>query len=83
MRRIWQLQEAKNKFSSVVEQAQNEGPQIISKHGKEAVIILSIEEYRKIMKPEGNLFQFMQKSPFHGVELDISRDKTTPRNISL
>ena len=41
----WQLQEAKNKFSQVVREAQEHGPQIITVHGKEAAVVLSAEEY--------------------------------------
>jgi prevent-host-death family protein len=38
---VWQLQEAKNRFSQVVERALKQGPQIITRHGIEAVIVLS------------------------------------------
>ena len=48
MIRSWQLQEAKNKFSRVVEDAQNEGPQIITKHGIEVAIVLSFADYQKM-----------------------------------
>jgi prevent-host-death family protein len=37
----WQLQEAKNKFSNLVETAQRKGPQIVTKHGKEAVVVVT------------------------------------------
>lgn len=79
----WQLQEAKNKFSELVEKARNEGPQIVTRHGKESVVVLSVEEYRKIVKPESNLFQFMQNSPLHGISIDVERDKSPSREIDL
>jgi prevent-host-death family protein len=41
--RIWSLQEAKAKFSEVVRRAQTEGPQVVTVHGKEAVVITSAE----------------------------------------
>ena len=41
----WQLQEAKAKFSELVQKAIEEGPQTVTRHGKEAVVILSAEEY--------------------------------------
>ena len=37
--RVWSLQEAKAKFSEVVRRAQTEGPQVVTVHGKEAVVI--------------------------------------------
>ena len=54
MSHAWQLQEAKNKFSNLVERAQQEGPQIVTKHGKEAVVVLSVDDYKKITKPKEN-----------------------------
>lgn len=64
---IWQLQEAKNKFSQLVEKAQHEGPQFVTRHGKEAVVVISVEEYQKIVKPKSNLFNFIQSSPLSKV----------------
>ncbi len=83
MRHAWQLQEAKNKFSSLVERAQHEGPQLVTKHGKDAVIVLSAEDYRKLVKPKLSLFQFIQKSPLGGENLDIERDKRPSRDVAI
>lgn len=83
MSHAWQLQEAKNKFSNLVERAQHEGPQVVTKHGKEAVVVLSAEDYRKLAKPKVNLFKFIQKSPLGGENLDIARDKTPPRDMAI
>jgi prevent-host-death family protein len=44
----WQLQEAKQRFSHVVDQARAHGPQVVTRRGKEVAVVLSIEEYRKI-----------------------------------
>ena len=83
MGNVWQLQEAKNKFSNLVERAQNEGPQLVTKHGKESVVVLSVEDYQKITKPKSNLLNFLQSSPLSGASLDIQRDKSTSREIEL
>lgn len=48
----WQLQEAKNRFSEVVELARTKGAQTITKHGRPAVMVVSIEEFRAL-KPAG------------------------------
>ena len=42
----WQVQEAKTRFSEVIERARTEGPQTITRHGVERAVVLSIEEYR-------------------------------------
>jgi len=79
----WQLQDAKNKFSNLVEKAQSKGPQVVTKHGREAVVVLSIEEYKKLIKPKKNLVKFFQSSPLANVELDLTRTKELPRDIKL
>ena len=83
MEHTWQLQEAKNKFSKLVEKAQHEGPQFVTKHGKESVVVLSVEEYKKIVKPKSNLFQFIQTSPLSDALINIERDKSLGRDIEL
>jgi prevent-host-death family protein len=83
MAHTWQLQEAKNKFSKLVEKAQFEGPQFVTKHGKETVVVLSMEEYQKIVKPKSNLFQFIQASPLLKTSIIIERDKSIARDIEL
>jgi len=79
----WQLQEAKNKLSSIVELAQEDSPQIVTKHGKDAVVIISIEEYKKLTKPEKNIFEFFQRSPLAKEELSLKRSKELPRKAEL
>lgn len=80
---IWQLQDAKSKFSQLVENAMHNKPQIVTKHGTNAVVIISFEEYKKITKPKTDLVTFLRNSPLMGVELDITRNKELPREIEL
>ena len=79
----WQLQDAKSKFSQLVENAIHSSPQFVTKHGNNAVVVLSFEDYKKMIKPQKDLFSFFQDSPFGGFELDISRSKELPRDIGL
>lgn len=83
MGNVWQLQEAKNKFSNLVDKAHHEGPQIVTKHGKESVVILAIEDYQKLTKPKSDLVSFFKKSPLSGISLDLARDKSHSRDIDL
>ncbi len=71
----WQLQEAKNKFSEVVENAIEHGPQIITRHGVETAVVLSFREYRRMVLRQSHLSDFFRKSPLVGVDLDLSRDR--------
>jgi prevent-host-death family protein len=75
----WQLQEAKNKFSRVVENAVNDGPQIITKHGVEVAIVISFAEYQKMIASRGKLSAFFRDSPLVDIELDLARDKSDAR----
>jgi prevent-host-death family protein len=76
MARVWQLQEAKNKFSEVVDEAIKRGPQIITKRGVETAIVLSYAEYRKVMLNQKRLSDFFRESPLAEVDLDLRRDKS-------
>lgn len=79
MIRMWQLQEAKSKFSQVVDEALTQGPQVITRHGVEVAIVLSYEEYRKVMKSQQKLSEFFRESPLTGIELDLNRDTSEIR----
>lgn len=84
MARIWQLQEAKNKLSEVVEEAIRHGPQVISRRGAEIAVVLSYEEYLTLKKSRTNLAQFFLESPLRGSGLDLERDRRPAgRDISL
>jgi prevent-host-death family protein len=83
MGNVWQLQEAKNKFSNLVDKARHDGPQVVTKHGKESVVIIAIEDYQKLNKPKSDLVAFFKKSPLSEICLDLSRDKNVSRDIEL
>ena len=79
MIQVWQLQEAKNKLSRVIENAVNSGPQIITKRGVEVAIVLSYAEYQKMIASRGSLADFFRGSPLVGTDLDLDRDKSDVR----
>jgi len=81
--KTWQLQEAKAKLSEVVKAAYHAGPQSISVHGKQIVVLLSKETYDELTKPKQTFVEFMQNSPLKGMELNIKRDKSLTRDIDL
>ena len=61
--KTWQLQEAKNRFSEVVELAMKSGAQTVTKHGKPTVMIVSVEEYERSMKPKKSLIAAIRECP--------------------
>lgn len=80
---IWQLQEAKAKFSEVVENASNEGHQIVTKNGQPVVVIISKQEFDKMTQPKDSLLNFFQSAPYPEIDLKIERSKDLPRDIEL
>ena len=79
----WQLQEAKNRLSEVVKKAREDGPQIITVHGAEAVVVVGADQYRKLSRRKGTLVDFFRRSPLVGMGLDIARSEDTGRNVKL
>jgi antitoxin Phd len=81
MEHAWQLQDAKNKFSEVVEKAAQEGPQTITRHGKKTAVVLSISDYQRLKHRRFGLVDFFRHSPLVG--LSFERFKDLPRRIDL
>ncbi len=79
----WQLQDAKNRFSEVVKKAINSGPQVVTKRGVETVVVISVNEYRKLTKPKSSLVEFFRNSALQDVKLDLERIKDLPREVEL
>jgi antitoxin Phd len=80
----WQLQEAKNRLSEVVRKASDEGPQVITLRGDDAVVVVAADEYARLTrKSRGSLVDFFRKSPLGGVALDLTRSRDTGRQVTL
>jgi prevent-host-death family protein len=79
MNAVWQIQEAKNNLSEVITLAIKQGPQLITKHGEKAAVVISYNEYEKLRKSHGKLSEFFSTSPLAGANLNLARDKSLPR----
>jgi prevent-host-death family protein len=82
----WQIQTAKARFSEVFRLARTEGPQRITRQGKEGVVMISDEQFDRLTarsRHPKSIVQFFRESPLVGVELDLERDKDTGREIEL
>lgn len=82
----WQIQSAKARFSEVFRRARTEGPQRITRQGKESVMMVAEEQYDRLVgkshQPK-NLVQFFRQSPLVGVDLDLERDRDPGRDTDL
>jgi len=82
----WQVQTAKARFSELLRRARAEGPQIVTKQGKDDVVVVTVEQYRKQTKRSrqpASLVQFFAQSPLAGVDLNLERDREYGRDIEL
>jgi prevent-host-death family protein len=82
-RKVWQLQEAKAKFSKVVDEAIHDGYQVITRNGRPVVVVVSQKEFEQYQKPEDTLIDFFSRAPFPDAEIDLTRDKDVGRDIDL
>jgi len=79
----WQVQDAKAKFSELLRSAASEGPQAITVRGRTTAVVISREDYDRLKGQKPSLAAFLRDSPLAGVDLDIERDRSTPRDIDL
>ncbi len=83
MGKHWQLQEAKARLSELLRRARTEGPQEITVRGRPEAVVLSREDYEKLLAPRRGFLDFMRSSPLAGMELEIERDRSPARDVEL
>ena len=76
----WSVADAKARLSEVIETARRDGPQTITRNGKPAVVVVSVEEWETKTRRKGSLAEFFRDSPLVGVDLDLERIKDEPRD---
>jgi antitoxin Phd len=81
----WQVQEAKARLSEVIERAQTEGPQTISRHGEERAVMVSAREYKRLAARKPDLREILLGGPKvpGGFNIRRSRDTGSRRKIVL
>lgn len=79
----WKLEDAKARFSELVRRAGSEGPQTVTVRGREAVVVVSADQYRRFRrrKPRMPLVEFLQSLDLSG--LDLTRDRDVGRDVEL
>lgn len=80
MSQTWQLQEAKSRFSEVVDEAMARGPQVIARRGVETAVVVSVADYRKMVQGAASTTEFFRNLPLVGEDLDLSRDRSPIRS---
>ena len=79
---VWQLRDAKSRFSEVVDLSLREGPQMVTRRGEEAVVVLSVREYRRLTGHTPRLIDCLLNGP-RGEALVVTRPQEPIRDLSL
>ena len=81
MSRDWQLQNAKDCVSDIVEGALRDGPQHIMRRGKDVVVVMSAKDYYRLKRGKTDLVSFFRASPLRG--LRVERQQDIPRPVEI
>lgn len=79
----WSVADAKAHFSELIEQACTQGPQTITKRGRKAAVLVSVEEWERKTKRKGTLSEFFASSPLRNTDLEIPPRKHRSRKPVL
>ncbi|MEO6215613.1 MAG: type II toxin-antitoxin system Phd/YefM family antitoxin [Sphingomonas sp.] len=82
-RRGWKLEDAKARFSEVVRLARSEGPQRVSVRGRDAVVVMSVEDHERLAPrtPRAPLVGFLEGLALD--DIDVTRESDTGRDVTL
>jgi prevent-host-death family protein len=81
----WLLQDAKARFSELVRRVRSEGPQHVTVHGRDEVVVISAEEFRRLKGERSGdaLIAAMQASPYRDIDIEPKRDRMPVRGVDL
>lgn len=78
----WQLQEAKQKFSELVQRALDEGPQSVTRRGEKVVVVVSAREFERLSRPVADFREFLLSFP-DSEDFQIERSREVARAVDL
>ena len=81
----WSLRDAKARFSEVVRRARSEGPQLVIVHGRDEVVVVAADEFRRLRGERTGraLVDALQASPYRDVEIKPRRGRIVVRDVEL
>ena len=79
--KIWPLQDAKNQFSHVVDLAQKEGPQTVTRHGEPVVVVVAADEFKRLSRPQESVLEFF--APLRNSGIRLKRQRDLPRKVRI
>jgi prevent-host-death family protein len=81
----WPLQDAKARFSELVRRVRSEGPQHVTVHGREEVVVVAADEFRRLkgIRTGADLVAALQASPAQEIDIEPTRDSLPVRDVEL
>ncbi len=80
---MWTLQDAKNRFSAVVDAALKGAPQEVTRRGKPAVVVLSMEQYRRLLEGAGPVRKSFAEHLLAFPGPEVERLRAQPRDAEF
>lgn len=81
--RAWSVADAKARISELLDQAISDGPQTITRRGRQVAVVVSAEEWRRKTTRSGSLAEFLAASPLRQSALDVERAEIRPRDVEV
>jgi prevent-host-death family protein len=81
--RTWQIKDARANFSTMLDRAISDGPQIVTRHGNKMVVVVAAEEWERRERRRGDLVEFFALSPLREEGVDIERIRDHRRELDL
>lgn len=80
----WVLHDAKARFSELVRRVRTEGPQHVTIHGRDEVVVIAAEEFRRLRGEQSGLalVEAIQSSPHRGVNIEAPRAPMPVRDVA-
>ena len=81
----WRLQDAKARFSELVRKAHSDGPQHVTLHGRDAVVVVDADEFNRLQGTQTGalLIEALQASPYRQIEIEPRRSAMPVRAVKL
>ena len=81
----WKLQDAKARFSELVRRARQDGPQLVTVHGRDEVVVIGADDFRLLAgEPTGRtLVEAMRQSPHRSTNIEPRRVRLSVRDVDL
>jgi prevent-host-death family protein len=81
----WPLQDAKARFSELVRRVRSEGPQHVTVHGRDEVVVVAADEFRSLKGERTGraLIDALQASPYRAIDIEPRRERMPVRDVDL